>query len=67
MVSVVGMALKDMDDDELKDASGFNNLSVMSPLTVRKSDASEGLIDRDTPTTAYPASRKLSAAPAPMP
>jgi DHA2 family multidrug resistance protein len=26
MVSVVGMALKDMDDDELKDASGFNNL-----------------------------------------
>jgi DHA2 family multidrug resistance protein len=26
MVPVVGMALKDMDDDELKDASGFNNL-----------------------------------------
>jgi DHA2 family multidrug resistance protein len=26
MVSVVGMALKDMNDDELKDASGFNNL-----------------------------------------
>jgi DHA2 family multidrug resistance protein len=26
MVSVVGMALKDMDDEELKDASGFNNL-----------------------------------------
>jgi MFS transporter, DHA2 family, multidrug resistance protein len=26
MVSVVGIALKDMDDDELKDASGFNNL-----------------------------------------
>lgn len=26
MVSVVGMALKDMPDDELKDASGFNNL-----------------------------------------
>jgi DHA2 family multidrug resistance protein len=26
MVSVVGMALRDMPDDELKDASGFNNL-----------------------------------------
>src|SRR6185437_12910580 len=26
MASVVGMALKDMTDDELKDASGFNNL-----------------------------------------
>jgi DHA2 family multidrug resistance protein len=26
MVSVVGMALKDMTDEELKDASGFNNL-----------------------------------------
>jgi DHA2 family multidrug resistance protein len=27
MVSVVGMALRDMPDDELKDASGFNNLT----------------------------------------
>src|SRR6185437_13228117 len=26
MVSVVGVSLKNMDDDELKDASGFNNL-----------------------------------------
>jgi DHA2 family multidrug resistance protein len=27
MVAVVGMALRDMPDDELKDASGFNNLT----------------------------------------
>src|ERR1700733_5200111 len=41
--------------------------SAMSPLTVKKSDASEGLIERDVPTTPYPARRKLSATPAPMP
>ena len=39
----------------------------MSPLTVMKSDASEGLIEREAPTTAYPVLRKLSATPAPMP
>src|ERR1700756_5066371 len=41
--------------------------SATSPLTVRKSEASEGLIERDVPTTPYPARRKLSATPAPMP
>ena len=34
---------------------------------MRRSDASEGLIERDEPTTAYPALRKPSARPAPMP
>ena len=40
---------------------------MMSPWTVRKSDSSEGLIEREVPMTVYPAWRNAATRPSPIP